>query len=31
MLPVVLVLIFGAMNAVVSIISYGGWLPVYAQ
>ncbi|CAO97373.1 tryptophan permease [Erwinia tasmaniensis] len=30
-LPVVLVLAFGALNAVVSILSYGGWLPAYTQ
>ncbi|MBK4724796.1 tryptophan permease [Pantoea agglomerans] len=30
MAPIVLVLLFGALNAVVSLLSYGGWLPAYA-
>lgn len=29
--PIVLVLMFGALNAVVSLLSYGGWLPLYAR
>lgn len=27
--PIVLVLLFGALNTVVSLLSYGGWLPLY--
>ncbi|MTD26832.1 tryptophan permease [Erwinia sorbitola] len=28
--PIVLVLLFGALNALVSLLSYAGWLPKYA-